>query len=153
MKTLFQYSISFVCHYHIFQAKTNKKFLDHVFLAGQRRNGKLLYVRKLKCLYVKKQKSKKATDYICYQTILRKNMKKNSKNKVPACTSRVKVDNHGRCTRKRISHTMHENHEKLYKDMISKNNFLDDVVTLSNQLAGLSTEVSSQDIFTRELAK
>lgn len=50
-------------------------------------------------------------------------------------------------------HTTHENHEEIYKDMISKNNFIDDVVEISDKLAGLSTQVSNRDIFTRELAK
>lgn len=92
---------------------------------------------------------KGGTDYICYQSILRKNLKKK---KIPNCTSRVKIDNCGLCTRKRIPHSTHMNHEMLYKDMKSKNKIIDDVVSLSKQLENLSTEVPAPDIFTRELA-
>lgn len=143
---------SYICIY-IFQAKTKKKKLDYEFLTGQRRNGRLVYVRKYKCLYVKKKKLKSGIHYICYQTILAKNMKKNVKKTIPRCTSRVKIDNHGICTHLNIPHSVHDSHELLYKDMKSKNNFIDDVEAISKRLEDLSTQVSSQDLFTRELAK
>lgn len=135
------------------QARAKKESLAYEFLTGKRQNWKLLYVRKYKCLYVKKNRLKKATDYICYQTILRKHSKKSTKKKVPACSSRVKIDNRGVCTRKRISHSKHTNHKQLYKDIKTRSNFLDDVVAITKLLEGLSTDVSNSDIFTRELAK
>lgn len=95
---------------------------------------------------------KSGTDYVCYQTILRKNTKNNAKEEIRACTSRVKIGKHGECKSKTIPHSIHANHELIFKDFKSKNNIIDDVVTLSKQLKNLSTQVSTLDVFTRELA-
>lgn len=121
-------------------------------LTGIRRDGELLYVPTEKHLYVKKAERNGGVDYICYQTILLKN-KENSKKKLPTCTSRVKVTTDGKCKGKLIPHTNHDNHEAIYKDLKTRNAFLDKVVTVNDVLEGLSVKVSNRDIFTLELAK
>lgn len=98
-----------------------------------------------------KKELKGGTDYICYQTIMRKNMRANVHEM--ECTARVQIDEHGNCRSKSIPHTKHNDHENLYEDLKSKNNFIDDVIAMSEMLVDLPTEVSSRDIFTRELAK
>lgn len=122
-------------------------------MTGERRNGRLLYVPAHKCLYVKKRTKNNSTDYTCYQTILAKNKSKNADKTVPYCTSSVKIDSKGICTAKEKSHIAHENHEILCLDMKTKNDFLDEVVTINKQLENLPAEVSNRDIFTRQLSK
>lgn len=69
------------------------------------------------------------------------------------CSSRMKVTPDGKCRRKMIPHTAHEHHEAIYKDLKTRNAFLDKVVTINDVLEGLSVKVSNRDIFTLELAK
>lgn len=122
-------------------------------MTGERRDGRLLYVPEHKCLYVKKRSTKNTTDYICYQTILAKNKKTNANKTIPHCTSRVKIDSNGICTAKEKPHVTHDHHEILYRDMKSKNGFLDQVEAINEQLEDLPIEVSNRDLFTRELSK
>lgn len=127
--------------------------LNYEFLTGERRNTQLLYVPSHKCLYVKKRANKNSIDYICYQTILAKNKTTNANSIIPHCTASVKIDNKGICMAKEKAHIVHGNHEILYRDMKTKNNFLDEVVTISKQLENLPIDVPNRDIFTRELSK
>lgn len=131
----------------------NQPSLGYEFLAGQRHNSKILYVPIHECLYVKKRTKKNSTDYICYQTVLAKSKTKNANKTIPICTATVKIDKKGICTMKEKPHVAHECHEVLYRDMKTKNNFLDEVATISKQLENLPIEVSNRDIFTRELSK
>lgn len=68
------------------------------------------------------------------------------------CTARVQIDNDGKCWAKSY-HNDHADHELLFKDMNTKNNFLDDVISINNKLTDLPVQVSNRDLFTRELAK
>lgn len=129
-----------------------KKSIDYVFVRG-RRDSQILYVPGHKCLYVKKRSKKNSTDYVCYQTVLVKNKTKSANVAIPQCTASVKIDNEGICSCKTTAHKAHVNHENIYKDMISKHSFLDQVVSISKMLEDLPVEVSNRDIFTRELAK
>ena len=65
----------------------------------------------------------------------------------------MKVTPDGKCRRKKIPHTKHENHETIYKELKTRNGFLDQVLMVNNVLEGLSVKVSNRDIFTLELAK
>lgn len=130
---------------------SSKKRYDYEIITGDRRNGKILYVPKLKCLYVKKSSTKSGSDWICYQTIIKK--RQGSSDGILSCTSRVRIDINGICTVKRIPHTAHARHEIIYKDMKSKNRFIDDVVEISMVLEDFPVDVSNKDIFTRNMAK
>lgn len=130
-----------------------KKALGYEFLTGERRDGQLLYVPLQKCLFVKKSTTKNWTDYICYQTILVKNKKTNANKTIPCCTSRVQINSSGICTAKTKAHEQHENHELIYRDMKSKNAYIDQVIHIGEHLDDLPIEVSNRDLFTRELSK
>lgn len=91
---------------------------------------------------------KKGCDYVCYQTILKKNKANSS---MPKCTARVHVDDQGNCISK-SSHTAHNDHELVFKDMQTKNKFLDSVISINHDLKDLPANVSNYDIFTREMA-
>lgn len=71
---------------------------------------------------------------------------------VPKCTARVQIDSEGICKEK-SEHSIHVDHELIYKDMKTKNNFLDEIVSLNQKLKDIPVNVSNADIFTREMAK
>lgn len=125
--------------------------LPYKILTGHRRDGTLLYSLNEKYLYVKK-KHHNCTgkeDWICYQEILCK-----SDSSATPCTSRVLVDPKTcSCVQKQVAHSIHPNHELILKDLISRNQIVDDVITLRDLCENLSIDVPVGDIFTRELAK
>lgn len=125
---------------------------EYELIRGLRRDSKIIWVPTDKCLYVRKESRRGCDEYICYQTILGDAKKKNILN-IPMCTCRVKIDiATGKLLPRKKSHTAHNDHELLYKDMKSKNKITDDVIAISEACKGLSIKVPINDIFTREIA-
>lgn len=113
----FIFTYAYLLLFFVWPFKENVEFVKHEFITGIRRDGQLLYVPSEKHLYVKWADRNGGVDYICYQTILVKNKQQNSGKNIPICTSRMKVTSDGKCRRKKIFHTKHENHEAIYKDL------------------------------------
>lgn len=122
--------------------------LPYEIITGHRRDSRLLWSPSEKILYFRRKVANGKEDWGCYQEMLRK-----TDASVIPCSSRVLVDPaKSLCTPKQICHSYHQNHERLYKDLVSRNNIVDSCVNLRNDLAGLSAEVPVADIFTREMA-
>lgn len=119
-------------------------------IPSSRSDGCLMWAASEKHLYFKKSTQKNGKeDWICYQEML----SKTQKNAV-RCTSRLSVDRSTLiATRKKIPHSHHENHELLYKDLLSRTNIVNDCVQLKKLCEGLSMNIRAHDVFTRELAK
>lgn len=130
----------------------------HQLIMGHRLDGTLLWAPDEKHLYFKKKSLKNGNeDWICYQEMLLKQKGKpqgEHTSDLTKCTSRI-LRNPAiqTCQRKKVAHTDHENHEKIYKDLVSRHNIYRDTVRLRDATAGLSMNVPVNDIFTRELAK
>lgn len=125
--------------------------LPYEIIIGHRRDAQLLWSPREKMLYYRKKVLKnKNEDWLCYQDILGRDKTKN----VIACSCRMSVDrSKSTCNHKTFGHTSHENHEAIYKDLISRNKIIDDCILLNNATEGLSMDVPIGDIFTREMAK
>lgn len=141
---------------------------DEKFLYTQQceRNGKVEYICYQRILYDKyiveenrkKMKKKKEKNKQSKKNKKRKKKKnkreKNKKEKkVLNCTARVKVDSTGQCSRNKVNHSHHHNHESLKKDMMTKNNIIDRCLEFKNVAKGLPIKVPANDIFTLELSK
>lgn len=121
-------------------------------IRGKRRNASLLWIPQDKYLYVRHREhtdKSKGEDWICYQTILHKKDKS-----VVNCSSAVNIKNE-MCTRKNVQnpHTNHNNHQIIYNDLITLNNIKDNCIAAKQLGEGLSMNISTCDIFTREIAK
>lgn len=119
--------------------------LPYKTVMGHRRNAQLLWVPTKKHIYVKKE-----GEWICYQTILLK-----SDSNAIKCTSRVQTISDSLCIQKNVfvPHTNHEDHEKIYNDLISRNKIIDQCVEMKNLSDGLTISIPSKDIFTRKMAR
>lgn len=82
------------------------------------------------------------------------NKKTNEKKQIVLkCNARAIVGADGRCTRNKIAHSGHENHEYLYKDIMMKNNIIEKCIAFKDVSKGLSLKIPANDIFTLEMAK
>lgn len=124
--------------------------LDVEIIPSSRSDGVLLWCPREKHLYIKKSNATNGReDWICYQQMLIKNNKS-----AVDCKSRLSVDRSAMTgTRKKILHEKHDNHERVYKDLVSRNKINSDLVQLKALSDGLSIDIRSHDVFTRELAK
>lgn len=124
--------------------------MEYEILLGHRSDGNLLWIQEEKNLYIKKKTHKSGLeDWICYEQILQRN-----KTETASCTSRVLVDRQTKlCTRKKIEHIQHPNHDVIYKDLQTRNKIIDDSIAMRNLCEDLSVNVPAFDIFTREVAK
>lgn len=149
--------------------------MEFEYIEGLRRNAKVVWVPRERHLYVRNVKRGGNIEYICYQKVLcnqniterkdknnndesigkheRKKKKNNKREIVLKCNARVIVDGNEKYTRNKIEHTFHENHEHIYKDMVSKNKIIDRCVAHKKVTEGLAVKVPTHDFFTLELAK
>lgn len=125
--------------------------MEYSFLRGKR-DGKneLLYVHSEKMLYVLKDIKRGKKIFICYETILKK---KSIKKGEHICTSRVTIDLNGKCTKNRIDHTSHENHEEIMRDCNSLNTIKSKCKRLQKEYPVSSHKITVKDIFLDEMAK
>lgn len=118
-------------------------------IKGHKQNSLLLWTPEEKHLFVKKGSPNKKgeVDYICYQTVLIESDESQMK-----CTARVKKKGN-KYFKKSLPHTKHANHEDIYRDLLSRNEIIDDSIAFSNLCNGLSMKVPVSDFFTRALSK
>lgn len=69
------------------------------------------------------------------------------------CNARAIVDSSGKCSRNKVVHSAHSNHEHIYKNMVTKNSVIEKCLAFKETSKGLSIKVPAYDIFTMELAK
>lgn len=132
--------------------------LSYEYVKGNRQLAVLVWIPKDKHLYVRHIERGGKTEYICYQKILFKQEKLKKSSKMSRrdnskCTARIKIDANGKCSRNNIAHTSHNNHEFLYKDIVSKNEIIDRCVAIKQSYGGIPVKVPVHDVFTVELAK
>lgn len=128
--------------------------MDYRFIKGYS-GGNLLYLENEKHLFVRKDTQKGDEVYICYHSILSKNRKNKKTNKPvePNCTARVKISPDKICTRNKIAHTKHENHEIHFRDLESLNEMKKNCRLLKKIIPITSHKVSAKEIFLQEMAK
>lgn len=107
--------------------------MEYEYVQGFRRTSNLVWLPIEKLLYAKHDNRNGKAEFVCYQKVLQNNKNQNNKKKrknntenkeneeILKCTAKVLIDSDGRCVRNKIAHTCHDNHELIYKDMISKN--------------------------------
>lgn len=154
--------------------------LNYEFVQGTRRDSKLVWIQSENNLYSKKVTRGGKVEYICYQNTLAKSGKKGEKTEKicdkagnceencchsennsrkfddkkmqePDCTARVLIDSNGLCSRNFVNHTVHKNHELLFKDMVSRKAIVDNCMALK-KMSISSENISSRELFTREIA-
>lgn len=110
--------------------------------------GTIYYSTEEKHLYVKRGKTRKGGEaYLaCYDTILDK-----PNSQCPAKRVYTKVNGHSRSTNP--LHSNHENHEIIYKDLISINNVKNHCRYLAENFPTSAHKVSIKEIFLLEMAK
>lgn len=119
-------------------------------IRGHRTDSTLYWIPEEKFLYVKKEERGNKIECICYQTVLTNSNRKVDRKK---CTARRFINSKGQISKSAISHTNHDNHELIYKDLITRKSIVDTCVGVQNLLGDISVKVSVGDIFTREIAK
>lgn len=140
-----------------------KRDVDFEYVIGERRNARLVYVLEENNLFVTQAKRNGKEEYICYQKFLSKTgnkktskkskKRRNGKNSSNPCTARIVIDANGKCYRNKVPHSAHDNHEFIYKDMVTKNRIISRSLAIKDALDGIPLEVPTHDVFTHELAK
>lgn len=127
------------------------KMAKYTFIEGYK-FGNLLYLEEEKHLFVRKSGDNGEQIFICYQSILAKSNKKKEAAQ-PNCTARVKLTANGICTRNKIGHTNHENHEIHFHDLEILNAVKENCRTLQNIIPITAHKVSVKEVFLQEIAK
>lgn len=125
--------------------------MDYCFIKGYK-GGSLLYLEDEKHLFVRKSGENGEETYICYQSVLAKSNKK-KKMTQPNCTARVKLDGKKICTRNKIAHSKHENHEILFRDFETLNAVRKNCRTLQKIIPITAHKISAKEVFLQEIAK
>lgn len=125
--------------------------MEYCFIEGYK-GGKLLYLKDEKHLFVRKSGENGEEVFICYQTILYKG-NKNKQSEHLNCTARVKLDANKICTRNKIAHTSHENHEIHFCDLETLNAIKENCQILQKIIPITAHKVSAKEIFLQEMAK
>lgn len=121
--------------------------MDYVVIKGFH-SGMLLYVPSEKHLYVRKS-SRNGTVYLtCYDTII----SKNDINNEVFCSARCHLQQNT-CVRTEAPHTNHENHEMIYKDLVSLNAMKDTCRLLAEWFPISAKNIPIKEIFLMEMAK
>lgn len=122
---------------------------------GFRETSELLYIPQEKCLYRFKRKRNGAKIFVCYQTILSKPMKrKPSRNEDRCdCNASIRLNSDETCTPQNATHTRHNNHEAIMRDMQKANNMKQDCKTLKNNFTEDAHNIPTRNIFQRNIAK
>lgn len=120
-------------------------------IRGHRTDTFLFWIPEEKYLYAKKEERSGKIECICYQSILT-NPKKARSEQIVKCTARRIIDSQDQVTSNGIPHSIHSNHELIYKDLISRKNIADTCIGIKNLLGDIPVKVSVGDIFTREIA-
>lgn len=124
--------------------------MDHCFVKGYK-GSDLLYLKDEKHLFVRKCGQGGEDVFICYQTILAKNKKKNPMEL--NCTARVKLTANKICTRNKIAHSNHDNHEIHFRDLESLNAIKKNCRLLQKMIPITAHKVPAKELFLQEMAK
>lgn len=133
--------------------------MEYSIINGNREGCKLLWVPQEKYLYVKKCERSGKKTYICYNTILSSEKKKDRKEnevnleKHIKCTARVTIGENGQCNRNKIAHEPHENHQIIYEDSMLRNNIKKKCLFLRQEFPESSHKISEKEIFFGEICK
>lgn len=135
----------------------NKFNVAHELITSHRLDSELLWVPGEKHLYFMKDTLKSGKeDWICYQEMLCKKKCQPSEGEPFDLTHVHRVfrdPTTQTCTRKRVEHTHHENHELIYDDLMSRHEIYSDALRFRDAAEGLSVKVPVTKIVTRTLAK
>lgn len=101
-------------------------------IQGIREGSQLLHVLPEDMLYVLKCARNGDKEWICYQTILSA-PKKNKNCDEMTCTARIKQFQDGTFERMGKSHTDHDHHERIRRDMEKRNNMKTACKTIKHQ--------------------
>lgn len=123
--------------------------MEYCFTKGFK-GGNLLYLREEKHLFVRKSGENGEETFICYQSVLSKSSKNLSQ---PNCTARVKLNGEKICSRNKIAHTNHENHEILFRDFQTLNTVRKNCKTLQKIIPITAHKISVKEVFLQEMAK
>lgn len=123
--------------------------MEHIFVAGKRKNSCLLYLPEEKKLFYKTSSRRDNSEYYCYERILSERDKSNGNCKLK-CSARVSIKN-GICMRNSTQHISHDNHEKIFNDLIPANKIKTMCATLGASLP--THKISTKEIFYQELSK
>lgn len=115
---------------------------------GHRLNSILLWSYDESCLYFRKYKRSGKETFLCYENILKKNSKNNSKQ-----CSAIVVLKDGTCRRTLKRHASHPDHKQIYNDLETRNSIVDKCVAMKEILEGIPFKIPDQDIFTLALSK
>lgn len=110
--------------------------------------GTLYYVPSEKHLYVRKSYRKGSMYLVCYDTI----RSKNEDNNVTICHARC-VAHAEKCVKTGTPHGNHEDHEIIYKDLISLNAMKDNCRLLAERFPISAKKIPVEEIFLMEMAK
>lgn len=110
----------------------------------------LLYVPSEKILYKKKRND----EYVCYQTVLCDNKKKDHAAH-PKCSSGIRRLTDNICERLNvhIDHTCHENHETIALDKEKLNNMISNCENLRLNFREDANRIPNRNIFQREVSR
>lgn len=108
-------------------------------------SGYLLYLKREKHLFVRKETKNGKTYWVCYDTI---------KLASGSCKSRCIVDEATqKCKRNDAPHTAHDNHELDYKDLVSLNAMKDHCRYLAQNFPYSAHKIPIKEIFMAEMIK
>lgn len=120
-------------------------FRTYEMVEGRRKGSKLLWVYEEKNLYGFKEERSGRKEYFCYQNKIDPNGVR--------CSARRMIDANGIITAGVVPHSIHSNHESIYKDLKSRSDVINACSAAASALEDLHVTVPNQQIFTRELAK
>lgn len=126
--------------------------MEYTFIKGVREGSKLLHVMPEDMLYIFKARRRGAKIYICYQVVLAAEKKSGDHNGQLKCTARVKIHRDGRLERMKVSHTDHENHQFIRRDIEKRNNMKESCQVLKQRFPEDSHKMKLRHIFQREIA-
>lgn len=113
--------------------------------------GTVYYAPDEKHLYCRKDGYKGTSYLVCYEAVASKGKKKRDKIQCPA--RRHLDEKTGKVSCTQSQHGNHENHEIMYRDLISLNAMKDRCRYLAENFPGCAHRISVKGIFLRELSK
>lgn len=115
--------------------------------------GTLYYLPEEKHLFLRKTSTNGMAYLVCYDTIIAKPRKKRDSN-VSVCTARCQLDERTeQCLRNKSVHSDHQNHETIYRDLISLNAMKNQCRFLAEKFPYSAHLVPISEIFLIEMAK
>lgn len=121
--------------------------MDYVLIQGFQ-SGTLFYVPSEKHLYVRKSSRNDNVYLACYDTIISKNEKNNN----VSCSARCHVKQNI-CVRTDTPHSVHDDHEIIYNDLISLNAMKNSCRLLAENFPISAKKIPIKEIFLMEMSK